>query len=84
MKMEQLILDNDRDRRAAQWLIQTVGQEAVNEAIQKLAGNRKPYISNVAKILGLEIPKLVILTPQETAREKIAEIRAILRGKKSY
>ena len=76
--MEKLIIDNDRDKRAAEWLIKTVGEEAVINAIGKLSGNRKPYISNVAKVLGVEIPKEVILTPQTEAKKHLSNMLKML------
>lgn len=73
-EMGKLIIDNERDKRAAEWLIKNVGQKAVEKAIDQLAGNRKPYVSNVAKVLGLEIPKSVVITPAKEARENLSKI----------
>jgi hypothetical protein len=66
---------NYRDERALAWLIEQVGVEAVASAFENLAGRRKPYVSNVAKALGLRIPVSVDVTPRETALERIHELR---------
>lgn len=42
-----VILENERDRRTLKWLIDTVGQDAVRDAIERIPGRRKPYVSNV-------------------------------------
>ena len=47
-----MIIDNERDRRTAAWLIETYGEEAVAEAETRIAGARKAYPSNIAKVLG--------------------------------
>lgn len=72
---EIVLIQNDRDRRTLDWLIRQVGQEAIRQAVAQLAGNRKPYLSNVAKVLGLTLPKSVEHTPQSEGRAKLAEIR---------
>lgn len=66
---------NDRDERALAWLIEQVGVDAVLSACERLAGHRKPYVSNVAKVLGLPIPDDVIVTPRATALVRIQELR---------
>jgi hypothetical protein len=66
---------NDRDGRALAWLIDQVGAEAVTSACEQLAGRRRPYVSNLAKILGLRIPESVVVTPDEAALERIHELR---------
>ena len=49
-----MIVQNERDERTAAWLIEQVGAEALAEAETRLQGARKPYPSNLAKVLGLE------------------------------
>jgi len=74
---------NARDERAITWLIDQVGFEAVEIARGKIAGNRKIYPSNLAKILGLVIPQSVIDTPSSKARERIRELRTLLSSHKN-
>ncbi len=50
MGNEPMITENERDRRTAAWLIETYGAEAVAEAETRIAGARKPYPSNNAKV----------------------------------
>lgn len=72
------IISNDRDRRAWAWIIDQVGEERALAVV--LAGGRKPYPSNIAKALGLELPRAVELTPRDVAKDHIASLRAILKG----
>lgn len=73
--MGQIIVENERDRRTLQWLIGTVGQDAILDAIQRIPGNRRPYVSNVAKVLGLTPPKDLEIADRETARRYLEAIR---------
>ena len=66
---------NDRDERALAWLIEQVGVDAVVSACERLAGHRKRYVSNVAKVLGLRIPEDIGVTPRATALERIHDLR---------
>ncbi len=59
-----VILDNDRDKRTWTWLQGTVEPIRLQEAIDSLAGKRKPYVSNVCKLLKIEPPEEVILAGQ--------------------
>lgn len=53
-------LDNDRDRRVLSWLRSTVGDDAIRDAIGRLAGRRKPFVSNLCRVLGVEVPPAVV------------------------
>lgn len=70
-----LIIANDRDRRTLAWLRDRVGDAVILEAVGQLAGNRKPYLSNVAKALGVALPDRLEATDRETARKHLAAIR---------
>lgn len=78
---EGVIVLNARDERALAWLIEQAGFEAVQQACERIAGRRKLYPTNLAKMLGLVIPQSVINTPVSVARERIRELRAILAGR---
>lgn len=80
---EGVIVLNSRDERAIAWLIEQAGVEAVQHACERIAGHRKLYPTNLAKILGLVIPQSVINTPVSIARERIRELRAILAGRQN-
>ena len=66
---------NDRDERALAWLIEQAGVDAVESACSRLAGHRRPYVSNLARVLGLRIPEDVVATPRATALERIHDLR---------
>lgn len=73
-----MIIQNERDKRTAAWLIEQVGAEALAEAETRLRGARKPYPSNLAKVLGLTLPDSLKRTENAAARQKLAELRRIL------
>ena len=76
-----MIIQNERDERAAAWLIEKFGAEAVADAESRLAGARKPYPSNIAKVLGGPLPECLKRTETAAARQKLASIRRMLEGK---
>ena len=73
-----MIVQNERDERTAAWLIEQVGAEALAEAETRLQGARKPYPSNLAKVLGLTLPDSLKRTENAAARQKLAELRRML------
>ncbi|SIT48187.1 Cryptic plasmid protein A [Paraburkholderia ribeironis] len=74
-----VIIESDRDLRGYAYLIQTCGETRVANARQKLAGRTRPYVSNLAKVLGVTIPEIVVITPREEARQRLSEIKKIIR-----
>lgn len=76
-----MIIQNERDERAAAWLIEKFGAEAVADAESRLAGARKPYPSNIAKVLGATLPESLKRTENAAARQKLAELRRMLERK---
>ena len=75
-----VIVANERDKRALTWLRAQVGDDAIRDAVGRLAGARKPYVSNLAKILGLTIPESTEVADDEVARRYLAKIQTMLRG----
>jgi hypothetical protein len=73
-----VIVQNERDERTAAWLIEQVGAEALAEAETRLQGARKPYPSNLAKVLGLTLPDSLKRTENAAARQKLAELKNII------
>lgn len=73
-----VIVSNDRDRRTLAWLRETVGDEAISAAVGHLVGNRKPYVSNVSKALGVAIPERLERPDRETVRANLAAFRSRL------
>ena len=75
-----MIIENERDERTAAWLIEQYGAEAV-AAETRISGARKPYPSNIAKVLGVTLPEALKRTENAAARQKLAELRRMLEGK---
>ena len=75
---EGIIINNERDRRTLLFLVQTVGAEAVKQAVQQLAGARKPYLSSIAKLLGVQLPSGLEVADKSTAQAHIAALRSKL------
>lgn len=76
-------LDNDRDRRTLAWLRSTVGDEAIRDAIGRLAGRRRPFASSLCRVLGVEVPIEVVepskaVLPPEEARQRLAELKRLV------
>lgn len=70
-----IILESERDRRTLAWLIEQVGEEAVERACKQLAGKRKPYPSNLAKILGLIPPESLTCPTPEQVQQHLNQLR---------
>ena len=66
-----VILETERDRRTLAWLIQQVGEPALERACSRLAGRRKCYPSNLAKCLDL-------VPPDSLARPSLEQVQAYL------
>lgn len=75
-----VIVANDRDRRALVWLREHVGDAAIVAAVDQLPGTRKPYLSNIVKLLGVSLPEWLKITDRDTALKHIAALRAKLTG----
>jgi hypothetical protein len=84
MEEAPVILDNERDKRTWKWLQNTVEAEQLEQALLSLAGKRKPYVSNLCKILDLEPPEEVRLgmSKKEYAQMHLEKAKAILKGVK--
>lgn len=73
---EGVLILNARDERAVAWLIDQAGYDAVREACGKVAGRRRAYPSNLAKVLGLALPDSITLCPSDSALKRIKELRS--------
>ena len=73
-----VVLESERDRRTYAWLLENFGADAVNRAVARLAGARRPYVSNIAKSLGVSVPREVH-SPEQVAAEKQAKEASIQR-----
>jgi hypothetical protein len=75
----EVIVETDRDRRTLVWLIEQVGDEAVQKACAQLVGHRKPFVSNISKVLGLVPPESVLGPSRKEAKERLGALKAILK-----
>ncbi|MHB9839722.1 hypothetical protein Q8F57_033415 [Paraburkholderia terrae] len=73
-----VILENDRDHRTFAYLVDACGLERVLKARRALPGRTRPYVSNIAKSLGVTIPEAVVITPREEGRRRLSEIKDFL------
>ena len=77
-----IIIESPRDERVLGWLIDQVGEPAVEEACSHLAGSRRAYVSNVAKALGVTPPADLALASKEDAQRHLEAIHRILKSSK--
>lgn len=81
---ENVIILTDRDKAEYEYLCKVRGEKTVIWASQNLAGKRKPYISNLAKLLKVDIPQNlhigVEVATAEQAQTYLMEIKRILAG----
>lgn len=73
-----LIVESKRDQRVLDWLVSQVGEEAIANACKQLAGSRKLYVSNIAKVLGLCPPAELAVTSREEAHGHLEVIHKLL------
>lgn len=76
-----MIIENEKDERAAAWLIEKFGAEEVKNAETRLKGSRRAYPSNLAKVLGVTLPDTLNLTKNAAARQKLALMIQMLEKK---
>lgn len=80
---EGVLMLNERDEREVAWLIDQAGFDAVQQACEKIAGNRKLYQTNLAKILGLSIPQSIIVTPVSEARGRVRDLLILVSSRRN-
>jgi len=74
-----LFVGSERDRRALEYLVSVSGSEAVLRGYTQLPGGRtRPYVSNIAKALGVVILDEAVINPREEGRRQLAEIKKLL------
>ena len=74
-----LVVQSKRDLRTLAWLIRQVGPVEIARACSTLKGARRPYPSNIAKVLGLSPPRSLACPNAEQVRSHLASILALLR-----
>jgi len=81
-EIAEIIQANERDRRTLKWLLEEVGEGHVLAALESvLVSGSRPYLSNVIKRGGWQVPPDVIDEPEvvEERKAKAAEAQAKLR-----
>lgn len=73
-----VLLVNDQDRRTLSWLLDRVGPDEITRAVHLLAGQRKPYLSNIAKVLSVDLPKHLAVAPPGAHRERLQAAKTML------
>lgn len=83
-----VIIVNEKDRKVFNYVVKSKGADLVVWAVNNLDGNRRPYISNIAKKLKVDIPpenelpdpdKIV---PIDKGLEMLSQVIRIRRRKK--
>ena len=72
------MLESERDQRVWQYICERVGEQSALEACASLAGERRAYVSIVAKALGLTVPQQQKRASQETARAHLDRMVTML------
>ena len=75
----EVVVESERDRRTLDWLVTQVGEDRVTKMCLQLAGKRRPYVSNVAKALGLVPPESILQTSSVDAREQLSRLKALIK-----
>lgn len=75
-----VIIDNDRDRRTFAWLRTQRTTAEIMDAVDNIAGNRRPYLTNVLRILDLTAPEDLSITPRSEAKSRVAALKRALSG----
>ncbi|MGO4325987.1 hypothetical protein AB4Z48_14140 [Cupriavidus sp. 2TAF22] len=83
--MEHLVrVQNEYDRQVLAWLRERIGDAALQAAAQRLAGDRKPYLSTICRSLKVTPPSRRALRNQagratrEVGDRYLASIRQLL------
>lgn len=77
----EILIESERDQRTYDWLLSQVGETALQAACLALAGDRRLYVSNLAKVLGLRPPADLAIAPREVAIMHLERMRKLLSTK---
>ena len=80
-QIDDIVVLNDRDRRVLLWLKSRFSEEQLLQALGNLSGQRRPFLSNVCKVLDVAVPDSVLVTPAEEARKHLNAAKALLSSK---
>lgn len=74
------LITNERGQREWLYLLLRFGEPRLIKAIQDLPGNRKPYPLNVARVLGVQLPKPCDLPNLKVSPRTDREVQVGLRS----
>lgn len=57
MGIADILIQNERDSRVLSWLRSIYTDDEIEIALSCLAGQRRPYVSNVCKLFGVVPPE---------------------------
>lgn len=84
---DNVLILSERDRAGYEYLVKIRGKEAVELAVNYLAGRRKAYVSNIAKLMEVGIPTTIAREELPVCDDKAAvfleQMKAILQKKES-
>lgn len=74
-----IIVNDERDERTLAWLREKFTDEQLENAVQKIqaTSKRKPYLSNICRALGVEIPVAVRNPAAAEMLKKIQSLAAV-------
>ncbi|WP_238812567.1 cryptic plasmid protein A [Paraburkholderia sp. SG-MS1] len=75
-----VVIESPRDQRTLDYLVKICGTDRVKRARADLLGQRRPYVSNLAKVLGVHLPDELSLTSREDAQQHLSQLKAMLRN----
>lgn len=75
--MPEPLLTNDRARREWAYIVERVGLEAANRALEAISGGQRPYPLNVARKLGLSLPEDLAAPPPASREVALSHISAL-------
>lgn len=80
--MQKVIIESRRDQAMYDYLVKLVGDKNIENALKQLAGDRKPYLSNLFKVLNVDVPDSCMFEPasKEVALKSINEMQKLLNG----
>lgn len=80
--MRKPLLTNERAKKEWAWILERVGPQAAQEALETLQGAQRPYPLNVARKLGLKLPEHLSEppAPRSVAHTHLAALKASLKS----
>jgi hypothetical protein len=78
---KKLMIQNERDQRVFAWLRERFSDETILKAIEAIPGQRKSFVSNICKQLGVEPPEELGFVSQEEGRVWLKKVKEQIKQK---